>query len=865
MARRGTFGRQPRSAPNLTNELVSIARQMESQRDQNLMDAWKNGGLFEGEKATDEVVLAHWKDRLANVSKDDPLWDSYNNAYMQYDYSIHESKATLANAQGKMSDAALAGFYSGWAKKVPKDSEFYRVLMRDAAQWMRAAKQRSTAGVERAKEAAYKTWQENAHAKGEAGMEFLINGLRTMANTGVQSLHTVGLFNQGGSDFADFDPSDPEQMIELLGRITAKTPGTKDGDLTTSATYNPTAEVVFHDAAGKAWTGKDFISELKRLNPTFKGDLTTEYVNSVIVGANHSLDERIAKAVSTGHQTDANELRKSKTYVQSIGTQFKSWPVETDYMHAVEEYNKVMLDPSSTPQDKNNAYAAKNQRLEGYIKDPRIAENDAMRASMQAEIDGNPNATSVADNYNQMDGNKPFDPNKPSTIALQVRDQTIAKAMVDGVALPIGHPDKLYNTQGTYDKDGNFKPSPAGMSFGATSMAAIINSSPNAPKSMQVPNPGGAGFMEIWVTGRDVSLSAVGANGKSITLRDSNPVAAMYSVNIGGQMVNTYEYTNADGKRYLSKDAPWDESKVHAAVTPGGVELTLDPSALPALDAKNLKDTGWTVTGKKNPTKDNPLGNAGELVMDPQVVLRNTLPDRAHAGPDPFTDFGTQSLTMATLMQTPEGRLQLTKLKDNPAFIDAIDKAAHTSAGQTPQYNRDGSIAGWLGGDKAAYDRSTAQAAGLTQQLAAHAVSDWFMGLFDKSKTNPTGDGVKYPLSTDQLRNQDNLLYPLASSATPGTNNFPQGNVAIPSNSITLGHPLKVPTLTGKQQDDLLAPYKAPAPTYGPSVYKPLNQPDAALTPPPAPSYSPSYQPPAYQPPGAPSKEKSTYGYQRNL
>jgi hypothetical protein len=154
MARRGTFGRQPRSAPNLTNTLVAIAREMQQQRDQNLMDAWKNGGLFEGEKATDEKVLAHWKERLANVSKDDPLYDSYNNAYMQYDYSIHESKATLANAQGKMSDGQLASFYSNWAKKVPKDSEFYRVLMRDAAQWMRAAKQRNTGAIERAKEEA---------------------------------------------------------------------------------------------------------------------------------------------------------------------------------------------------------------------------------------------------------------------------------------------------------------------------------------------------------------------------------------------------------------------------------------------------------------------------------------------------------------------------------------------------------------------------------------------------------------------------------------------------------------------------------------------------------------------------------------
>ena len=72
MARGGNFGRVPRAAPSLTNLLVSIAREMQSARDKNIMDAWKGGGLFEGKEVTDEMVLDHWKKRMDGVSPDDP-------------------------------------------------------------------------------------------------------------------------------------------------------------------------------------------------------------------------------------------------------------------------------------------------------------------------------------------------------------------------------------------------------------------------------------------------------------------------------------------------------------------------------------------------------------------------------------------------------------------------------------------------------------------------------------------------------------------------------------------------------------------------------------------------------------------------
>ena len=115
MARRGVFGRLPRAAPDLTNTLVALIREANAQEDQNMVDAWKNGGKVEGKGVDDDRLLDHMKKRRDALSPDDPLWDEWNNNYIQYDFSIHESKMALKNDQGKVSDAEMASFYRKWA------------------------------------------------------------------------------------------------------------------------------------------------------------------------------------------------------------------------------------------------------------------------------------------------------------------------------------------------------------------------------------------------------------------------------------------------------------------------------------------------------------------------------------------------------------------------------------------------------------------------------------------------------------------------------------------------------------------------------------------------------------------------------
>jgi len=67
-SRRGSFGLQPRVAPNVSNQIIALAREYVAKRDSLIMDAWRNGGTFEGKKATDEMVLAYWNEQIGRAS-----------------------------------------------------------------------------------------------------------------------------------------------------------------------------------------------------------------------------------------------------------------------------------------------------------------------------------------------------------------------------------------------------------------------------------------------------------------------------------------------------------------------------------------------------------------------------------------------------------------------------------------------------------------------------------------------------------------------------------------------------------------------------------------------------------------------------
>lgn len=185
MARTGRFGRLPRQAPDLSGAIAALLREAQNQYDQNMVDAWKNGGKVDGRGVSDTRLLAHFKSRMEGLSEDDPLYDQWQNTHTQYAFAIEESKMALKNDQGKLSDAGMAAFYRKWAGKpeVQKNSEFWRSLMSRAAKWNAAAKARSSANGARAAAEAHNKWVNGYYKQHVQGAETATSYLVAIAKT----------------------------------------------------------------------------------------------------------------------------------------------------------------------------------------------------------------------------------------------------------------------------------------------------------------------------------------------------------------------------------------------------------------------------------------------------------------------------------------------------------------------------------------------------------------------------------------------------------------------------------------------------------------------------------------------------------
>lgn len=139
MARRGRFGRRPRSTGNLTALVASLYREQRQAEDRTMFDAYENGGLVDGKPVDDARMRAYIATRRDSMGQDDPLWDEWNNRLIQLDFKIGEDKITLAFQQGNVGAGAVAAYYRKQLSSIPRDSAFYREVASRAAQWAKAA------------------------------------------------------------------------------------------------------------------------------------------------------------------------------------------------------------------------------------------------------------------------------------------------------------------------------------------------------------------------------------------------------------------------------------------------------------------------------------------------------------------------------------------------------------------------------------------------------------------------------------------------------------------------------------------------------------------------------------------------------
>ena len=114
--------------------------------DNDILDAWENGGKYKGKKVTDKDILAHYRKRRNSYDRDDPEWDQWNQDLFQVRFRISNEKVMMRYAQGKISPTAVAAHYRQWAKKMPKNSSYYRSLMATAGDYAKAARSASQSG-----------------------------------------------------------------------------------------------------------------------------------------------------------------------------------------------------------------------------------------------------------------------------------------------------------------------------------------------------------------------------------------------------------------------------------------------------------------------------------------------------------------------------------------------------------------------------------------------------------------------------------------------------------------------------------------------------------------------------------------------
>ena len=732
MARTGRFGRQPRSAPSLTNTLVAIAREYQQQRDTNIMNAWEKGGLFEGKKVTDGLVLKHWKERMNGVSMSDPLYDTYKNAVTQLEYTVAESKMTAAYALKKKSDSQMVAFYLGWAKKVPKDSEFYRTLQRDAGQYMRTVKTSNQADIARLKEERYQKQQAATDKQYGAAAQFLTDTMRRLNQSGFAdgglsaTLDAPGAGNR--NDLTDFDPSNPETSMKLLALLAPQQTATAivgSASVTYgSGDFDANGKVLYHSdtidpktGKPKPVTGQDIINQLAQFDPSFKPGQPVDvaYLTSLLERQNVGLQEQIDRANKTGHMQDAENLAKQKGYVATLTRQVAAWPIERAYLDIRETYDLVANDPTASPMAVARARTAYEQGLSGLVNDSRIAANDNMRSRIQGEIDGKTDMPTLAESFT---GNGSGGTSKDASYQKGLIEQTrkqIETVQRDAIKLT-DDPTKNMWTYGTTNQStGVFMPDPNGIEVGMSTVADI-KSSGLMPQVVTVDDPRGGKGMQLMVTAVPVlGVAKDPVTGAPIPPQNNQPIAYAYNFRQGGQNNVQYGYLvkdpNDPSKSVMNfskaENPPWADNLTAspsssggnhyevdfssylpqtAALTgaPGGSQLAVDATkagAVPITGPDGKPVAGFNVVDVGKPTAQN-LNPMGTITWDPYTAARSSdLERNALGGTDPVTDF--TSLTVSALMSYTDGQAILKNIDERAEFKTQVFEDGMTYAGAT--------------------------------------------------------------------------------------------------------------------------------------------------------------------------------------
>lgn len=766
MARTGSFGRLPRVAPNLASTIVAMLREYNNMIDTNMVNAWKEGGLVDGKKVTDSAILAHWKMRRDAVSQDDPLWDYYNNMMQTYDYSIAESKMSLKYAQKKIGNGAMAAFYRKWANKLPTDSEGYRTLMRNAAQFVNAARSGASSARSQANENAYQRQINNVYNNNEAAYDYSMSLL-------VGAAQAAGILTEK-EDLSDLKvavENDPSLMMRLIDDINSG-----NYPATPEATAEVKKQLEKYDSKG------------------FDGTFDYDYIVGLTADKTKGLQRRIKIAQNTGHTTDVKAWRDDLADTIASNRRIFAWDELDTYSQMRELYKSIIEDPNSTYAERLEAsskYATGLERLRDQVVRETTAAGQIVTNPLAGLLTNEIRAlrgdtrTSGHTVYEDSTGKTRADvstdsdagqiaamvnADKQTAIDASLGRVVLVKGLVaDGkfVPSPTGTkwgtmpveqttqftgfkvPKTTSSTSVTmYDKDGNPMSVPVG---GDTE--AIVPTSPITAEGVGSPDP---------VTGRlgvSPNIKPVGAADQKI-----GEVAVVDGVTI-------YGFYGDDGKMYWTPLNPFDQSVIPAGGitldkdgmkvkikvdTKGGTFLYDPQSAIdPSLKNKELADQAdepvrWTqpwiaakmstVTGKSELSHMSP-GEAWNFIL-------RTTGDPA-AARDAFNEFNMTVGGLRTGTPGLMGEDRDLKLRQRQLLREAVAKgAAFDTTGLTDEEKAQLHSAGSPTAGMTKAEKEVDDAAARTRAAkTAFAATPW--ALMDpnviKGITDKDGSGVATP------------------------------------------------------------------------------------------------------------------------
>lgn len=529
MARRAKFGQTPRVQPSLASTLASIAMQMVAREDQNIMDAWKNGGEIDGKKVTDEMVLAYWRKREEGLDHDDPVYDTIQNQIEQLQYAIEQSKMDLLNLQGKVSDRAFAQFYLKWAKKAPRNSEWWRSLQKDAAQLMESAKAKARASADSARAKSFNSFQDQTY-KNDIGIgEALSAAVQKMSQDTGLSLTDNGeeLLRMVTDAYA----SQPDQYRALQQAI-------KDGD------------------------------------PNFAGKFDMTYYANAMNLATKGYDKIADRASAEGYASAFASASKGQANMAWFATNTRAWPVATAYDKAYQTAMKTVNDPNASEMDRRLAWQAFSGTVAGLANTPGI--DPAVKAMLMGDADRAVGKESDAASFGptMLGPTHPGTANGSGSIAAGIEEMN---QRADAMAQ---RPEQY--AYAPMDKNGNFDPSGRG-AIGIVD----ANQIPNDAIVVAVPGLDGkakmVAFQPKTVYMEDPNNPSSGNSQNGIA------VGRSITYSVGGNKVTLYETGDSTGATRWSTSSPWNSSLKVNTDADGNVHLTSgSPAATPAARAQAI-------------------------------------------------------------------------------------------------------------------------------------------------------------------------------------------------------------------------------------------------------------------------------------